>query len=70
MSYKSSPGSEGSSDSTRSTGPTGSIPSGDVAEERLGFTRKEMMIVQSARWLEGERVCFVGVGMPNIAVNP
>ncbi|MEX1046350.1 MAG: CoA-transferase [Actinomycetota bacterium] len=28
-----------------------------------------MMIVASARWLEGERVCFVGVGLPNIAVN-
>ena len=35
----------------------------------LGFTRNEMMIVQSARWLEGEKICFVGVGMPNIAVN-
>ncbi len=35
----------------------------------VGFSRKEMMIVQSARALEGEKVCFVGVGMPNIAVN-
>ena len=35
----------------------------------LGFSRNEMMIVASARWLEGERICFVGVGMPNIAVN-
>ncbi len=35
----------------------------------LGFTRKEMMIVQSARALAGEKICFVGVGMPNIAVN-
>ena len=35
----------------------------------LGFTPNEMMIVQSARWLEGEKICFVGVGMPNIAVN-
>ncbi len=35
----------------------------------VGFTRNEMMIVASARWLEGERICFVGVGMPNIAVN-
>ncbi|MEX0991147.1 MAG: CoA-transferase [Actinomycetota bacterium] len=35
----------------------------------LGFSRNEMMIVQSARWLEGEKICFVGVGMPNIAVN-
>ncbi len=36
--------------------------------EDLGFSRNEMMIVQSARWLEGEKICFVGVGMPNIAV--
>lgn len=35
----------------------------------LGFTPNEMMIVQSARWLEGEKICFVGVGMPNIAVT-
>jgi glutaconate CoA-transferase subunit B len=28
-----------------------------------------MMIVASARLLEGERVCFVGVGLPNIACN-
>jgi glutaconate CoA-transferase subunit B len=28
-----------------------------------------MMIVASARQLEDERVCFVGVGPPNIAVN-
>lgn len=40
-----------------------------AASEELGFTRNEMMIVQSARWLEGEKICFVGVGMPNIAVN-
>lgn len=35
----------------------------------LGYSKNEMMIVQSARWLEGEAICFVGVGMPNIAVN-
>ena len=35
----------------------------------LGYTPNEMMIVQSARWLEGEKICFVGVGMPNLAVN-
>ena len=34
-----------------------------------GYTPNEMMIVQSARWLEGEKICFVGVGMPNLAVN-
>ena len=33
------------------------------------FTPAEMMIVASARQLEDERVCFVGVGPPNIAVN-
>jgi len=34
-----------------------------------GYTPSEMMIVASARQLESERVCFVGVGPPNIAVN-
>jgi glutaconate CoA-transferase, subunit B len=34
-----------------------------------GFSRSEMMIVAAARALEGQRVCFVGVGLPNIAVN-
>jgi glutaconate CoA-transferase subunit B len=33
------------------------------------FTRSEMMIVAAARALAGQRVCFVGVGLPNIAVN-
>jgi glutaconate CoA-transferase subunit B len=33
------------------------------------FTRSEMMIVAAARELAGRRVCFVGVGLPNIAVN-
>jgi glutaconate CoA-transferase subunit B len=33
------------------------------------FTPAEMMIVASARQLAGERVCFVGVGPPNIACN-
>jgi glutaconate CoA-transferase subunit B len=32
-----------------------------------GFTPSEMMIVASARQLAGERVCFVGIGPPNIA---
>jgi glutaconate CoA-transferase subunit B len=35
----------------------------------LGFTASEMMVVASARQLVGERVCFVGVGPPNIACN-
>jgi glutaconate CoA-transferase subunit B len=33
------------------------------------FTKAEMMIVAAARELRGQRVCFVGVGLPNIAVN-
>ena len=33
------------------------------------FSASEMMIVAAARELAGERVCFVGVGLPNIAVN-
>jgi glutaconate CoA-transferase subunit B len=33
------------------------------------WSANEMMIVASARQLSGERVCFVGVGPPNIAVN-
>jgi glutaconate CoA-transferase subunit B len=33
------------------------------------YTPSEMMIVSSARALAGERVVFVGVGLPNIACN-
>jgi len=33
------------------------------------FSANEMMIVAAARELAGQRVCFVGVGLPNIAVN-
>jgi glutaconate CoA-transferase, subunit B len=33
------------------------------------FSKAEMMIVAAARALQGQRVCFVGVGLPNIAVN-
>jgi glutaconate CoA-transferase subunit B len=33
------------------------------------FSAAEMMIVAAARELAGQRVCFVGVGLPNIAVN-
>jgi glutaconate CoA-transferase subunit B len=33
------------------------------------FSKNEMMIVAAARELAGQRVCFVGVGLPNIAVN-
>lgn len=33
------------------------------------YSPAEMMIVAAARQLAGERVCFVGVGPPNIACN-
>jgi glutaconate CoA-transferase subunit B len=33
------------------------------------YTANEMMIVAAARALRGERICFVGVGPPNIACN-
>ena len=35
----------------------------------MTFTKAEMMIVAAARELAPQRVCFVGVGLPNIAVN-
>ncbi len=35
----------------------------------VACSRSEMMIVAAARELAGQRVCFVGVGLPNIAVN-
>ena len=34
-----------------------------------GYSAGEMMIVAAARQLAGERVCFVGIGPPNIACN-
>ena len=37
--------------------------------EAAAFTKSEMMIVAAARAIEGQGVCFVGVGLPNIAVN-
>ena len=37
--------------------------------DSVTFSKSEMMIVAAARALEGEHVCFVGVGLPNIAVN-
>lgn len=36
---------------------------------RGGYTKNEMMIAASARTLGGERICFVGVGLPNIVCN-
>jgi glutaconate CoA-transferase subunit B len=40
-----------------------------VTQTPAAFSRSEMMIVAAARELAGQRVCFVGVGLPNIAVN-
>src|SRR4051794_19459375 len=37
--------------------------------DAAGFSKSEMMIVAAARELAGQHVCFVGVGLPNIAVN-
>jgi len=37
--------------------------------ETATFSKSEMMIVAAARELAGQHVCFVGVGLPNIAVN-
>ncbi len=33
------------------------------------FSRSEMMIVASARQLVQQRVCFVGIGLPNVVCN-
>jgi glutaconate CoA-transferase subunit B len=33
------------------------------------YSKNEMMIAASARTLAGERICFVGVGLPNIVCN-
>jgi glutaconate CoA-transferase subunit B len=45
------------------------IPMPGPAVEEQPHTANEMMIVAAARQLAGERVCFVGVGPPNIACN-
>jgi glutaconate CoA-transferase subunit B len=42
---------------------------GRGASPSAAFSKSEMMIVAAARALAGQRVCFVGVGLPNIAVN-
>jgi glutaconate CoA-transferase, subunit B len=44
-------------------------PAAAAAPSDPAFSRSEMMIVAAARELAGQRVCFVGVGLPNIAVN-
>ncbi|MES1239744.1 MAG: CoA-transferase, partial [Chloroflexota bacterium] len=43
--------------------------SDSLVSEPAAFSKNEMMIVAAARELAGQRVCFVGVGLPNIAVN-
>lgn len=35
----------------------------------MSWTRSEMLVVAGARALAGTRVCFVGVGLPNLAVT-
>jgi glutaconate CoA-transferase subunit B len=35
----------------------------------IEYSSSEMMIAAAARELAGQRVCFVGIGLPNIAVN-
>jgi glutaconate CoA-transferase subunit B len=45
------------------------VAAATVTARSLDFTASEMMIVAAARELAGQRVCFVGVGLPNIAVN-
>ena len=35
----------------------------------MNWSRTEMMVVAGARAMAGQRVCFVGIGLPNIAVN-
>jgi glutaconate CoA-transferase subunit B len=54
----------------RGTGGEGIAPAAATgAPEVPAFSKSEMMIVAAARELAGQRVCFVGVGLPNIAVN-
>jgi len=51
------------------TGANGGALAGNRMADERPFSRAEMMIVAAARELAGRRVCFVGVGLPNIAVN-
>ena len=49
---------------------SGAASTGSSVGTAVGaFSATEMMIVAAARELAGRRVCFVGVGLPNIAVN-
>jgi glutaconate CoA-transferase subunit B len=40
-----------------------------TGEQMSDYTYSELMIAAAARALKGERIVFVGVGMPNIACN-
>jgi glutaconate CoA-transferase subunit B len=53
----------------RAAGPGGGSAAGVPGAPASAFSKSEMMIVAAARELAGQRVCFVGVGLPNIAVN-
>jgi glutaconate CoA-transferase subunit B len=47
----------------------GGLPApGAAAAPREGWSRSEMLVVAGARALARHRVCFVGIGLPNIAV--
>ena len=41
----------------------------EIVHDHGGYTSNEMMIAAAARELAGQRVCFVGIGLPNMAVN-
>ena len=41
----------------------------EIVHDHAGYSPNEMMIAAAARELAGTRVCFVGIGLPNIAVN-
>ncbi len=56
----------GSAAASRSVGARRSAAGGQSGSV---FSKSEMMIAAAARELAGKRVCFVGVGLPNIAVN-
>jgi glutaconate CoA-transferase subunit B len=40
-----------------------------ATEADLGYTKNEIMIAASAHQLAQERICFVGIGLPNIVCN-
>ncbi|HYF11535.1 MAG TPA: CoA-transferase [Actinomycetota bacterium] len=47
----------------------GTGPDADRSSAVPAHSKNEMMIAASARTLAGERICFVGVGLPNIVCN-